>query len=147
MSPTLIDPQKIEGWLRDIGCEPQSVTDPSAVWRFDLQFPPGVPHRISILGPTKPARAVIVITGIAFAAEHHAAFNQLDEDAKQEFIRDLNGTLDRPFVEYQLDGVTNQTLVCPIGFRVTSVIFDDGLSLDTLAFRITSVFKAEMAGV
>ena len=149
MPATRIDPKTIEGWLRDIGLQPQPVPDPATLWRFNFQFPAALaqPHVVSVLNPLQLPRAVIIASGASLAPEHHAAFNQLEEDAKQEFIRDLHGTLNnRDNIEFMLQGVSDQAVTCPTAIQVTGVIFDDGLSLDNLASRLCTVYKAEVAG-
>jgi hypothetical protein len=149
MPPTRIDQKRIEGWLRDIGCEPQLVPEPAALWRYNFQFPfPAVqpqPNFMSVLNPLKPARAVVIVAGVALTPDNHAGFNQLDQDAKLEFVRDLHNTLNRDYVEYMLQGVSDQTVTCPTAIQLSALIYDDGLSLDNFAAKVTAVYKAEIA--
>jgi hypothetical protein len=145
-NPKPIDPTMIEGWLREIQCDPRLAIDQKANWRFDLAYPSNSPHQISVVNPKKPSRAVVVTSRAILDPQHIAVFGGLDEDAKKEFYLALQETLNRDAVEYFLEGVNPATLACPTGFRIAAVIFDDGLSLDALALRISSVYKAEIAG-
>lgn len=136
----------IETWLRDIGIDPNPVTDPEMHWRFDVNYPTGSPHRMHVVNPKARPRAVAIISRCAISAEHHAAFQELDGEAKLDFARELQATLNREFVEFTFQGV-EQGLLCPTGFQVEAMRYDDALSLDSLARSISSVYKAELAAI
>ena len=142
---TATNAAQIEGWLRDIQFEPSRAIDPVANWRFEVKFPPGSQYQFSVLNPKKPERSVIVVAQANLATEHLAAHGRLDDDAKVEFNVALQEALTRDYVEFQLLGAP-LLASCPIGFQVQSVIFDDGLSLDTLAFRMSCTYKTILGG-
>jgi hypothetical protein len=143
----LIDPGTIEGWLRELQCEPRRVEDPTANWRFEMAYPSNSVHQMAVLNPKKIPRAVFIVTVANLGPEHHAAFAGFDDEQKREFNIELQEVLNRDSVEYLIQRFDPAGLVCPTGFQVQSAIFHDGLSLDAFAVRVSSVFKTEMAGV
>jgi hypothetical protein len=74
-----------------------------------------------------------------------AAFEGLEQEEKQDFAFALQEALNRDLVEFSLMGVNPTVLSCPTGFQVMSVIYDDGISLDALARRMSCLWKAEVA--
>jgi hypothetical protein len=136
----------VEGWLREMQCDPRPAVDPNANWRFDVKYPANTQHQISVANPKKPSRAVVIVCGVGFAPLHVAAFEGLEHDEKHAFAFALQEALNRDYVEFQLLGVDEKALSCPTGIQLVSTIYDDGLSLDMLATRMLQVLKAEVAG-
>ncbi|HTV96326.1 MAG TPA: DUF2299 family protein [Steroidobacteraceae bacterium] len=141
-----IEASVMEGWLRDMGCDPVRTGDESSNWRFDLVFPPTSSHKLFVVNPKQPPRAILVVSGAVLSPAHLAAFDSLGEDARREFVLDLQEALNRDHVECTIQGVTASS-IRPSGFQVMGIIFDDGLSLDALALRMSAVYKAELAGI
>ena len=141
-----IDPNLIEGWLKDLQCKPVRGIAPSANWRFEVDYPPTTQHKISVINPKVPSRAVVVACGTNLSPMHVAAFEGLDNDEKREFIFALQEALNRDRIEFQVHGSDLMGTKCPTGIQLMSVIFDDGLSLDALGQRLLQVMKTEIAG-
>jgi hypothetical protein len=137
---------QVEGWLKDMGCHPMRVPVPNTNWQFEVDYPANTPHRIVVTNQISFPRAVIVGTRIAFSPEHLEAFGNFENEDKQSFLDDLQSTLNREFVEFQFEG-SGTGLSCPTAFQVTAMRYDDSLSLDSLARTVSSVYKAELAGI
>jgi hypothetical protein len=144
--PKPIDATTIEGWLRDMQCDPHRGIDPTANWRFEVDYPPNSQTKISVLNPKKPARALVVFCAMNLSPIHVAAYEGLDPTEKKDFALDLQVALNRDYIEFQLVGIDPTKLTCPTGVQILSVLFDDGLSLNALAHRMTCVLKAILAG-
>lgn len=140
-----IDATQIEGWLTDLQSKPQRAIDPNANWRYEIEFPPNSAHRMVVMNP-KNSCAVVVASGMNLAPQHIAGWEGLDQDDQKDFVFDLQETLIRDHVEFQIQGVTNQAnLTCPTGVQFMSPIYKDGLSLDVLAQRMGCILRAETA--
>jgi hypothetical protein len=137
----------VEGWLRDIGTEPKSVTAPIHSWAFVIAYPANTSHRITVAHPLKLPRALVVATRVMFSPEHLQAFRLLIKaQDKTDFLEALQRTLNREFVEFTYEGA-DTPLTCPSAFQITATRFEDGLSLDSLARTVSSVYKAELAAL
>jgi hypothetical protein len=133
--------------LVEMGLDPIPVAEASFEWSLKFQYPVGLPaNTMGVLKPKTPARALLVVTGVHLVAQHHAAFANLDQDDQKRFAFGLQKALLRDYVDYSIQGISPQALTCPTGFQITSTIYDDGLTLTNLALRISSVFKAQLAG-
>jgi hypothetical protein len=146
MSPKSIDSNQIEQWLRDLMCDPVPGVDPNANWRFEVNYPPKTQHKVSVINPKMPARALIVASAVTLGSVHLAAFERLKHDEKRAFIFALQDSLNRDHVEFQLQGVDVMGTKCPNGIQLMSVLYDDGLTLDALAQRLLQLMKAEVGG-
>jgi len=135
-------------WLHDLALKPEPISQPDINWGFQMQYPPNLPqpHKLGVVQPKMLRRGIVIVAGATLAPTQRAAFELLDDDAKTSFYDELQQTLNRDFVEYDLVGSDPQRRVCPGGIQIQAVIFEDGLSLDTLAWRLSSVYKAELAG-
>jgi hypothetical protein len=141
-----IDSNQVEQWLRDLQCDPVPGVDPNANWRFEVNYPPNTLHKISVVNPKMPSRAVIVACAVNLSPMHLAAFERLEHDKKQAFSFALQESLNRDHVEFQLQGGDVTGTKFPTRIQLMSVIFDDGLTLDTLAQRLLQLMKAEVGG-
>ncbi|MGE0443039.1 MAG: DUF2299 family protein [Vicinamibacterales bacterium] len=138
--------QRVEGWLRKVGSTPVKIHDDQAAWHFEVDYPSGTPHRVHVVGPKDRPEAVVIATMINVSPEHVKTFGELDDDDKAAFLWDLRKTLNQDFAEFTLVGY-QEGLVCPAGFQITATRFEDGLSLDSFARSISSVYKTELAGI
>jgi hypothetical protein len=137
----LADPTLIEGWLRDMNLAPVRKSDSVNAWNVEFTIAAGnSPLVIGIVNPRALPRAIMFVCGLAAAPEHIVAFSNLDEDLRKEFWNQLRSTLNREFVEYQIEGTIG--IECPKTVRLTAVRFDDGLTLDSFARTLSSVCKA-----
>ena len=136
----------VEGWLTDMGSHPKKVSMPNANWQFEIDYPANTAHRIAVANLTSHPRALAVGTRIAVSQEHIDAFGLWENEDKQSFLDDLQSTLNREFVEFQFEGL-GTGLSCPTAFTITAIRYEDGLSLDSLMRTVSSVYKAELAGI
>jgi hypothetical protein len=130
----------IEGWLRDMACVPQRVSEPTCNWAFEANFPPDGPLNVRVMNPKAIPRAVAVVARVMPSPSQAAAWPGLDEDARREFWHDLRSKLNREFTEYQIEGTMN--VDCPTAFVVQAIRWDDGLTLDSFARSLSSINKA-----
>jgi hypothetical protein len=138
----------VEGWIRDMGCHPRKMPGGNTNWQFEVDYPVNTPHRMVVVNPVSAPRAVIIGVKVAFSPQHIAAFGPLEDYDKHKFIEDLQATLNREFVEYTFDdGVPLTNLSCPNSFQITAIRYEDGLSLDSFARTISSVYKSELAAL
>jgi hypothetical protein len=140
------NPGLIEGWLRAIGSKPTSMTVPYAAWQFEFDYPPNTPHKMIVVNPSVQPRALVVVSKVAFSQEHLTAHALMENADKARFIHDLQCSLNRESVEFGFEGQQG-LLTCPAAFQVSVTRYDDGISLDGLARAVSSVYKAEFAGL
>jgi hypothetical protein len=137
----LADPTLIEGWLRDMNLVPIRKADSVNNWNVEFTIAAGTsPLAIAVVNPRSIPRAIMFVCGLAAAPDHMNAFKNLDEDLRKDFWNQLRSTLNREFVEYQIEGTPG--IECPKTVRVSAVRFDDGLTLDSFARTLSSVCKA-----
>jgi hypothetical protein len=137
----LADPTLIEGWLRDMNLAPVRKPDAVNAWNIEFTVAGGSgPLAIAIVNPRPLPRAIMFVCGLAANPEYIIAFRNLDEDLRREFWNQLRSTLNREYVEYQIEGAA--IAECPKTVRVSAIRFDDGLTLDSFARTLASVCKA-----
>lgn len=141
-----ITKELISGWLKDMGLSPTPAPDPNGNWHFAVAIPPNQNERkVEVFGNKDMPRAVFIGANTVISPEHVATLMALDSDAKRQFATDLMTALNREFVEYNVEyePVTGDVK----NFVVTAVRYDDGLTLDSFARTVSSVFKAQIAGI
>jgi hypothetical protein len=136
----------IAGWITAIGSHPKSVTNPGTAWEFHFDYPANAQHTMIVANPSAQPRALLVGTKVGLSNEHLTAFALREDADKIRFIRDLQNALNREFVEFAFEGQQGP-LACPLAFQVTATRYDDCLSLDGFARAVSSVYKAEFAGI
>ncbi len=137
----LATPTVIEGWLRDLALEPTARADAGPNnWNLEFTVPGPNPLVINVMNPKVIPRGVMLMCGLFSAQEQIVAYSKLSNDQKRSFWDDLRKTLNREFVEFQIEGVA--VAECPKTLRVSAVRFDDGLTLDSFARSVSSVCKA-----
>ena len=147
MKGETIGAETAEQWLRDIGCEPSEVPQAGARWALKFNYPPTHDdHPMLLLSPTAAPKAVMIGSRITVSPEHVAAFGELDDEAKVDFLRELRHTMFTDFAEFQIDP-PGPGLVCPKEFQISVTRFADGLSLDELFTSISRVFKTELLAI
>jgi hypothetical protein len=146
--PIKITSNLTESWIRDIGCTPKPVSplDPAMQFHIEVDYPAGTPHRITTHSPVAKPRALVVASVVGVSPEHLARFQDLENEEKIDFLMDLQTTLNREYVEFAFPPMSGG-LQCPSMFQVFAVRYDDGLSLDSFARTMSSVYKAELAGI
>jgi len=138
--------QKVEGWVRKLGATPVKITDASAAWHYEFDYPHGTPHRMHVLGPKDRPESVVILSATNVSAEHVKGFGELDDDDKAAFLWAIRKTLNQDFSEFRLL-VPSEGVVCPTAFHITATRYEDGLSLDSFARSVSSVYKTELAGI
>ncbi len=136
----LATPTVIEGWLHDLAIAATRRTDAASNWALEFTVAGPSPLVLSAVNPKSVPRAVMLVCGMSAAPAHIEAFNTLPDSARKEFWQQLRITLNREYVEFQVEG--NVPTECPKTLRVTAIRFDDGLTLDSFARSISSVCKA-----
>ncbi len=132
-------PNVIEGWLQDMALATQRRSDPTSNWMLEFTVPGPNPLVVDVVNPKAIPRAVMFVCGMLAAPGHDAAFKALPEGERRAFWQQLRATLNREFVEFQVDGTWDE---CPKSVRITAVRFDDGLTLDSFGRTLSSVCKA-----
>jgi hypothetical protein len=141
----LSTPDAIEGWLHDLGLKCIRRTDAASNWALEFTILGPNPLVLSAVNPKSVARAVMLVCAMNAAPEHVERFKTLEESERRKFWQGMRDTLNREYVEFQIDG--SPPSECPKSLRVTAIRFDDGLSLDSFARSIASVCKAAAAAV
>lgn len=137
----ILEPTLIQNWLADAGLTPTlRGSDGVNNWNVEFTVTGPNPLILNVVNPKTVPRAVMLVCGMLVAPEQVTAYNALDEDARKDFWRALRTTMNREFVEFQVEG--QPVIECPKAVRVTAVRFDDGLTLDSFARTISSVCKA-----
>jgi hypothetical protein len=138
----------IEGWLGAMGCSTTNIKpiNPQVHWQIQFDYPPKSGHTMAIINPFDRPKAFMVLTEVEVSPEHVTAHRSLDDDDKLDFLDELRGALNRDFVEFIWTGV-DHPLACPTKFQVSATRYRDGLSLDSLARTVSSVYKTEVAGI
>ncbi|HTY92791.1 MAG TPA: DUF2299 family protein [Steroidobacteraceae bacterium] len=136
----LATPTLIEGWLRDIAFTPIQRPDPNNNWNVEFVLSGPTPLSLRVVNTKALPRAITVVCGMATAPEHAAMFTKLPENARKEFWQQLRASLNREFVEFQIQGAAFAE--CPTLVQLTATRYDDGLTLDSFARTVASVIKA-----
>jgi hypothetical protein len=141
-----ITKELVAGWIKDMGLSPTPTPDPSGHWRYSVSIPPNQGERhLEVFGMTSMPRALIIGAKTVISPEHRAVLVALDADAKREFHAALIKSLDREFIEYNIEHDTLSQDV--LSFVVQAARFDDGLTLDSFARSVNSVYKAQIGGI
>jgi hypothetical protein len=141
----LTTPDAIEGWLHDLSLTCVRRTDAASNWALEFTIAGASPLVLSAVNPKSVPRAVMLVCAMTAAPEHIEKFKTLEESGRRKFWQEMRDTLNREYIEFQLDGTPPSE--CPRMLRVTAIRFDDGLSLDSFARSISSVCKAAAAAV
>jgi hypothetical protein len=141
----LTTPDVIEGWLHDLGLTCTRRTDAASNWSLEFSIAGPSPLVLSAVNPKSVARAVMLVCAMTAAPEHIEKFKTLDDGARRKFWQGMRDTLNREYVEFQIDGTPPSE--CPKMLRITAIRFDDGLTLDSFARTISSVCKAAASAV
>jgi len=137
----LIEPTLLEGWLRDMALTPiRRPSDGLNNWNLEFTIQGASPLVLNAVNPKALPRAVMLVCGMMAVQEHVTAFAKLTAEQRKDFWQDLRASLNREFVEFQIEGVFG--VECPKALRVTAIRFDDGMTLDSFARTISSVCKA-----
>ncbi len=143
-----VEKDRIEEWLKLIGCTPKPIQDAQAVWHLEFCYPSKTqpPHTMHVVSPAANPAAAVIASVTALAPEHLEGFSNLDDDAKSEFLWKLRHTLNRRDVDFRADGATGP-LDCPKQFQISLTRYTDGLTLDSFARSLGAVYKTELGVV
>lgn len=136
----------IATWLAALPCEAREVDDPNVEWRYEIRYPARRPdHIMHVAGVPGPAPSIVIVSVTRLSERHRQRYEGLPDDEKRVFLFGLRHTLNRPEVDFELRGPGG--LGCPEAFQVSVRRFVDGLSLDSFAFSLGAVYKAELSTI
>jgi len=140
-----INEAKILGWISDMGLPPavRLPQDREVAWAHEITLPQGL--KVAVFTPKRLPRAVVVNARVIATPTHIEAFNNLEDDVKKDFWRDLSRALNRDVIEFIIEGLP--THECPRAFVARATRWDDGLTLDAFACTLGSVVKACVAAM
>ena len=137
---------QVTAWLDILGCTPTVVEDKKTNWHLDFDYPKGSGQRMHVVQPKGKELQIVIATGVNVSHQHRGAFYDLDADEKKEFGLSLRRVLNRPEVDFQLEGASTPS-DCPTRFQLSRTRFADGLSLDSFAETVGFVFKAKLHAI
>lgn len=138
-----VQKETVADWVRAIGSTPTDVNDPATNWRMEFDYPSRSAHRLHVLQPEGMPHQVLVLTGINVSHDHLEAFGELPEEDQKEFALNLRRVMNRPEVDFVLEGNAGPG-DCPRIIQLSKARYSDGLSLDSFADTVGQVFKAEL---
>ncbi len=141
-----IDIETIETWVKLIGSTPTRINDNEQEWHIEFDYPSGSQHRTHIIQPLKKDYQITIAAGLRISEEHLKQFDELPGDEQKEFILELSGKLNRPEVDFKMDGMDDR-YSCPKAITITKTRFGDGLTLDSFNQSVGQVFKAKLQGI
>jgi hypothetical protein len=133
-------PEAIDAWLRDMALTSTRRNDGTNNWNLEFTVAGSTTLIVNVVNPKALPRAIMIVCGMQIVPGHAAAFKALSEAQRTGFWRELRALLNRDFIEFQIEGAA--TLEAPKTIRVSSLRFDDGLTLDSFAHSLTAVCKA-----
>jgi hypothetical protein len=140
-----VSKEAVLGWLKDMGLDPKPAPDANGNWHYTFFMPPNqAGNRLEVFGLKERPRAVVIAANTVLSPQHTEVLAALDGDAKRLFVSDLMVALNKEFTEYNIE---RDTAVEVKNFVITAVRYDDGLNLDSFARTVSSVFKAQVAGI
>lgn len=139
---------RVEEWLRTIGCTPsERDDDDDTIWHIEFDYPVKSGNRMHVVSPKTNPQAIIIAVGTSVASQHLKAFEDLDEDGKDEFLWELRNTLNQPEVDFKFENA-NGRFDCPSQFQVSVTRYEDGLAtLDAFAQCIGAAYKTYLKAI
>jgi hypothetical protein len=138
-----VEIERVEDWLRAMGCTPVRTENPKFRWLLRFEFPATGQHVMEALSlPTRPG-SVVVLSKRSIDARLVGAYDTLSDDAKDAFHTEITSTLLRDYIEYHMDQASPGQ--CASRFQVLAERFDDGLTLDAFYGTVDHVYKTELA--
>ena len=144
MSASLKD--TVASWLDALPCQYQEMDDDNVDWRFEIRYPARRPdHVMHVAGVPGPADSIVIVSVTRLSDRHRQRYEALPDDEKRVFLFGMRHTLNRPEVDFELRGPGG--LDCPEAFQVSVRRFWDGLTLDSFAYSLGAVYKAELSAI
>lgn len=140
----LISIDNIEGYVKAMGCKCTRTATPETNWVLEVEYPIGSTHRINVINTKQQPLAIGIVTGVGLAQEYTDAYGRLNGAAQKEFRWELIKALGVGEVEFNLKETADGR---PQGFEIMATHFWDGLSLDTFARSMFSVYKTEILAI
>jgi len=139
----VVEIERVEDWLRAMGCTPVRAEHPKFRWLLRFEFPAASQHMMEALSlPSRPG-SVVVLSKRSIDGRLVSAYDTLSDDAKDAFHTDITSTLLRDYIEYHMDQTSPGQ--CASRFQVLAERFDDGLTLDAFYGTVDHVYKTELA--
>jgi hypothetical protein len=136
--------QKIEAWLRQLGCVPNAVKSVDGnEWQMQFVFPPGSQQNMACFSPRTPAGSTVVSVNYPLG-RGESAYDTLTDLQKGAFLQELRLVLSRDHLYHDIAPGQTPT-ACPRSFAVFDMRFDDGLTLDSFARSIIEVSNTALA--
>lgn len=131
-------------WLSALPCQFREMEDATVDWRFEIRYPARRPdHVMHVAGIPGPEPSLVIVSVTRLSERHVQRYEALPDDEKRVFLFGLRHTLNRPEVDFELRGPGG--LGAPEAFQVSVRRFADGLTLDSFAFSLGAVYKAELS--
>ena len=144
MSASLKD--TVASWLEALPCQYREVEDENVEWRFEIRYPARrSDHIMHVAGIPGPHPSLVIVSVTRLSDVHRQRYEGLPDDEKRVFLFGMRHTLNRPEVDFELRGPGG--LACPEGFQVSVRRFADGLTLDSFAYSVGTVYKAELSAI
>jgi hypothetical protein len=138
--------ESVERWLKTMGCTPVEQDDDQTVWHLLVNYPAKTAHQMHIVSPKENPEAVIAASVITVAPEHVKLFDNLEDEAKADFLFELRRTLNVVDVDFRMEGAKGPTEM-PTQIQLSAVRYLDGLTLDSFARSVGAVFKMVLNAV
>jgi hypothetical protein len=140
----MMQQQKAENWLRQLGCNPTVTSSVDAnEWQIQFVFPPGSQQTLACFAPKVPKGSTVISVNYPLG-QGEAAFEILTEGQRIAFIQELRGMLSRDHLYHDISPGANPNS-CPRSFAVFDMRFDDGVTLDSFARSIITVSNTALA--
>jgi hypothetical protein len=137
---------RVEEWLAAMGLAPVERPDPHSRWHLAFEYPTGSGNYMLAASPVAGAPSVVVASVVRLADNHLRTFDELADGDKHAFLFGLRRALNQLDADFRLNDM-NGPLACPRSFQVSARRFPDGLSLDSFARTVGSVFKTQLQGI
>jgi hypothetical protein len=141
--PITITTQLITDWLSAMGWAWREVPpSPPVNWQFEIQDP-GQPQKRLLVQNTKlRPRGVAIGARLDLTPEHQTLFDSLNEAAKRELSRRLLEIHVRRSGDLQFSLNIKSEMELPADIHLSTIRFDDGLTLDSFAHAVWAVDRA-----
>lgn len=137
---------QVETWLADMGMEPMERPDARSRWHLAFEYPSGSGNYMLAASPLNGAPSVVVASVVRLSDNHLRSFDELADGDKHAFLFGLRRALNQLEADFRLNDMSGP-LACPRSFQVSARRFPDGLTLDSFARTVGSVFKTQLEGI
>jgi hypothetical protein len=133
--------QKIKQWLIEEELFREEVADEVSQFRILFTYPED--HFMEIVQPLSKPDMVLVATTTIVNPEHVAIMRKLPSSQRGEFLWAFRCIINNFFIDFEL--VHENSIL--ERFTLTDIIYEDGLSKDSLMRTIRKVWKANLQAI